>query len=692
MANESPTIGLHLTPETEGSKPFKDWRTEMSGDDATSNLMIIDEAFSEVMENQTDISDAIDNINTELSSKAGIAESEAYTDAQIADNMLAVGQYVATREEAILVDVAQGDSTTLSAAKTYADTKDAALIPLTQRGTANGVATLDASAEIPSGQIPEYFVVCTTPAATATKVITIGNLDIATLKPGTTIAFYLSSGNTNAAPALDVNGQGAKMMYSTLTGTNITASEFGAATTYIAVWDGTNWGVTNPQVNVPPGVFYGTCATAVATATKTVSITGFVRRVGTIVGIYFNATNTASNPKLNVGGTGAADIYIGRSNIDPDRLLSGAVFLFQWDGTYWQMLNPVTIQPAVAGRVILTESQTFNPADYGITPAMPVTVTIVDRGQSGDAGEAGFRTVSSNQVTVSWGQGKGGKGGNSGAARRWRGLLSGEVNVVVGAGNVGASSFGSHGGITIGGNSSGGARSGGGSVQDTTGSLAPISSRGPGGSGGGGGYTVDNPPWGNGTVGEAMGMMVGSWGGATYNYPILIPTNNGGSGGVSAGDGAGNDGEDGTGYGAGGGGGGGGSVYAAVSTDPDAIKPGRPGRPGLPGAVIIEWGGEIMPTPEPPVTSYGTSSTSASTAIKVVNVTSYSENIGDLLNITFTAANSNANPTLRINDGTTTVDRPTSCQGGNVTSGKLKANIPAVFKWTGTAWDLLNPF
>ena len=402
MANESPTIGLHLTPETEGSKPFKDWRTEMSGDDATSNLMIIDEAFSEVMENQTDISDAIDNINTELSSyidnnggtyyggcatsgdivekivdlpgfvrRVGVIVGVRFTRNNTAANptlnvnntgaasirfggfliepgmlpaesramfqwdgsswrllsppdlgvyhgvcptpsgtatkqveLYGMTEYPSVRTGTIVgvlfnnddtsanqqlrfanhpaapiryngtppaLGMIQAnvpalfqwdgeywqllnpvDTTTLPAAKAYADEKDAELIPLTQRGTANGVATLDASAEIPSGQVPEYFVICTTPAATATKVITIGNLDIATLKPGTTIAFYLSSGNTNAAPALDVNGQGAKMMYSTLTGTNITAAEFSAATTYVAVWDGTNWGIVNTRQTITP--------------------------------------------------------------------------------------------------------------------------------------------------------------------------------------------------------------------------------------------------------------------------------------------------------------------------------------------------------------------------------------------------------------------------------------------------------
>lgn len=39
---KSPNIGLHLVPASDDTKYFKDWRVEMSGDDETSNMMIID--------------------------------------------------------------------------------------------------------------------------------------------------------------------------------------------------------------------------------------------------------------------------------------------------------------------------------------------------------------------------------------------------------------------------------------------------------------------------------------------------------------------------------------------------------------------------------------------------------------------------------------------------------------------------
>lgn len=38
----SPKLGLTLTPASEDSKTFLDFRTELSGDQSTSNMMILD--------------------------------------------------------------------------------------------------------------------------------------------------------------------------------------------------------------------------------------------------------------------------------------------------------------------------------------------------------------------------------------------------------------------------------------------------------------------------------------------------------------------------------------------------------------------------------------------------------------------------------------------------------------------------
>ncbi len=44
----SPKLGLTVTSASETSKPFRDFRTELAGDNATSNMMIIDAELGRV--------------------------------------------------------------------------------------------------------------------------------------------------------------------------------------------------------------------------------------------------------------------------------------------------------------------------------------------------------------------------------------------------------------------------------------------------------------------------------------------------------------------------------------------------------------------------------------------------------------------------------------------------------------------
>ena len=48
MSKKSPYLNLELTPKTDGDKKFAVWRTEMSGDEDTSNMMLIDRKMKEL--------------------------------------------------------------------------------------------------------------------------------------------------------------------------------------------------------------------------------------------------------------------------------------------------------------------------------------------------------------------------------------------------------------------------------------------------------------------------------------------------------------------------------------------------------------------------------------------------------------------------------------------------------------------
>jgi len=86
---------------------------------------------------------------------------------------------------------------------------------------------------------------------------------------------------------------------------------------------------------------YGTSSTSASTTAKTSTITGFIRRTGSIVGISFTNANTASAPTLNVTSTGAADIKYNGSAPTSGMLAATVLHIFQFDGTNWQLLNPV---------------------------------------------------------------------------------------------------------------------------------------------------------------------------------------------------------------------------------------------------------------------------------------------------------------------------------------------------------------
>lgn len=48
--DKSPILGLHLTPEAETTKLFKEFRLELAGDTEGSNMIIIDNAIKALME------------------------------------------------------------------------------------------------------------------------------------------------------------------------------------------------------------------------------------------------------------------------------------------------------------------------------------------------------------------------------------------------------------------------------------------------------------------------------------------------------------------------------------------------------------------------------------------------------------------------------------------------------------------
>jgi hypothetical protein len=88
---------------------------------------------------------------------------------------------------------------------------------------------------------------------------------------------------------------------------------------------------------------YGTCATAAATAAKTVALTGFSLVTGAEITVMFTVTNTAANPTLNVNGTGAKAIYYRNAAITAGYLAANRVYKFVYDGTQWELIGDINV-------------------------------------------------------------------------------------------------------------------------------------------------------------------------------------------------------------------------------------------------------------------------------------------------------------------------------------------------------------
>lgn len=86
--------------------------------------------------------------------------------------------------------------------------------------------------------------------------------------------------------------------------------------------------------------YFGTCSTAAATQIKVVSCAGFELKTGSRIAVQFTYSNTASQPKLNVNGTG--DKFI--CGIDGTSVITGIwrdkeTVDFVYDGSWWIALG-----------------------------------------------------------------------------------------------------------------------------------------------------------------------------------------------------------------------------------------------------------------------------------------------------------------------------------------------------------------
>lgn len=176
-------------------------------------------------------------------------------------------------------------------------------------------------------------------ASTQAKVVTCSNFE---LYSGALITVKFTYANTYASGAvqLNVNSKGAKNIW---VANAVTSSSnkllWGAGAVITFRYDGTQFVVVGE-----PRTWFGASTTAAATAAKTdtTAVTGCVVCKGTIVSLSMTYENTATEPTLNIAGTGAIALYAGNSTIRPLTSnglgwTAGSTTSFVFDGSVWRV-------------------------------------------------------------------------------------------------------------------------------------------------------------------------------------------------------------------------------------------------------------------------------------------------------------------------------------------------------------------
>jgi hypothetical protein len=87
----------------------------------------------------------------------------------------------------------------------------------------------------------------------------------------------------------------------------------------------------------------GTTATAIGTAAKTATISGYTPAAGDLLALTVTNGNTAASPTLNINGGGAVGIYLAGVAVGAENAFTGAngVWFMRYSGSRWDLIAPV---------------------------------------------------------------------------------------------------------------------------------------------------------------------------------------------------------------------------------------------------------------------------------------------------------------------------------------------------------------
>ena len=169
-----------------------------------------------------------------------------------------------------------------------------------------------------------------------------GTKNITTANWGTARNITISDDSgTNTGDAVSVNGSAnvtlklPATIKATLSGnasTATTATKANQLTTARTI-DGVSFNGTGNITH------FGTCSTAAGTAAKVVSCSGFMLTTGARIIVQFTVTNSAASPTLNVNSTGAKAIVYRNAAISASYLAANRVYEFVYDGTNYELIG-----------------------------------------------------------------------------------------------------------------------------------------------------------------------------------------------------------------------------------------------------------------------------------------------------------------------------------------------------------------
>ena len=151
-------------------------------------------------------------------------------------------------------------------------------------------------------------------------------------------------------------------------------------------------------------VFYGTCATAAATAAKAVACEEFTSDdlvEGTVVNVKFTYAQTYNGaPTLNVNSTGAKNIKrVGTTNAARYEWLAGEVLQFVYDGTYWMLTDGGLATTTYYGVTKLSSSTSSTSTSLAATPsAVKAAYDLADGKQDALVSGTNIKTVNGTSL------------------------------------------------------------------------------------------------------------------------------------------------------------------------------------------------------------------------------------------------------------------------------------------------------